>query len=409
MNRDAHLQDVVRLWLGLPEGAEAPALPAHLAALLLRDEERATPHRDPWGCWEFPFSDNHHRGALLVPEIDIWLAVKRAGLTAAGAALEPLWPEGRPFALAVSHDVDDFGTQVTPRQWARQALLRLGAGQGAKGRLKALAEGLPATLWQARTVRSAPDLGATLEKLLDIEAEFGIAASYFFTVWPPGRRSPYDCVPAFDDPCVFRGRRTAIAAVIRAVAASGHDVGLHGSYWSAIDDGALAAEKRALERLLGAAVVSTRQHWLHWRVDRTPRLQDAAGFKVDGTLGFNGTAGFRAGTSLPFPLWDGDRRLDLLAVPLALMDTALFRPGAMGLDLELARRLVERLVEKVAAAGGLVSLLVHPSHLADPKVEALLRWTLGHCLTRGAWPASHAAIAAHWRGRARRLSRPPSP
>ena len=328
MTREEYLRDMVRLWLGLPAGAEVPPLPDHLAARLLRDEERASHHRDQWGCWEFGFSDAHHRGALLVPEIDQWLADRRA----AGCGGTPMWPDGHGFALAVSHDVDDLSHHVTPAQWARVARLRLAGRGGVKGRLRALAEGLPVTAWQALAIRPAPDLAATVERALDIEAELGIAASWFFTVWPISHASPYDCTYDPDDPCTFRGRRATVAEVIRAVAQAGHDVGLHGSYPTAADGDALAAEKARLERVLGRTVASTRQHWLHWLVDETPGHQAAAGLMIDGTLGFNGSAGFRAGTSLPFPSWPSG----ILEIPLTVMDAALFRPGAMGLDLDLA-------------------------------------------------------------------------
>lgn len=388
MTRDEYLGHVVRLWLGLPADAAAPQLPDPLGQLLLRDEERASPHRDAWGCWEYSFSDNHHRGAVLIPEIDLWVAEQRA----AGRGGMAPWPDGHPFALAVSHDVDDLSRHITAAQWARQARLRL------RGRLSASLPALPATLWQTRCIRRVPSLADSLEKALRIEAELGISASWFFTAWPLARPYPYDCAYGFDDPCRFRGTPSTVAQVIRAIAGQGHDVGLHGSYASAVDGRVLAAEKQALEAVLGRPVTSTRQHWLHWLVDRTPRMQAEAGLKVDGTLGFNGSAGFRAGTSLPHPLWDhqSGRMLDVLELPVSVMDVGLFRSGAMGLDLALAKRVVGQIIDRVAAAGGILSLLIHPSHLADPKVEAFMRETIAHCLDRNAWTTTHAGLRTHW-------------
>ncbi|RAU21864.1 hypothetical protein CU669_11205 [Paramagnetospirillum kuznetsovii] len=395
MNRQDYLRRVVRLWLGLPQGAITPDLPESLASLLIRDEERLNPHRDAWGCWEYAFSDNHHRGALLVPEIDQWVQAQRRQ----GFGGEPLWPNGHRFTLTISHDVDDLSRHITAKQWARQAAIRM------RGDVKSVIAALPVSLWQTRSIRPTPSLADSLEKALSIEAEFKISASWFFTVWPIDRSSPYDCIYALGDPCRFRGHPTTVAALMRTVASEGHDVGLHGSYGSAVHDGALAAEKHILEMALGKPIVSTRQHWLHWRVDKTPRLQANAGLKVDGTLGFNGSAGFRAGTSLPYPLWDDEhgQPLDILEVPLAVMDVGLFRLGAMGLDLALAKRVVDQITARVATAGGALSLLIHPSHLVDPKVEALMRWTISHCIEQGAWIANHAQIRRHWDERAARL------
>lgn len=401
MTRQDHLDRVVGLWLGLPAGQLPPRLPDALAALLLRDEERGFAHRDPSGCWEYPFSDNFHRGRLFEPEIDSWLADQRQRLTSDGVRLEPLWPSGHPFVMAVSHDIDELSHQMTARQWLRSARLRL-AASGWRGRMKALLAGLPVSLWQLRHVRAAPDLAATIERALTIEAELGIRASWFFTVWPCGRPHPVDCVYSFDESCRFEGRVQPVRDMVRAVAGRGHEVGVHGSFASALEPELLVDEAAVTAAASGRPVRATRQHWLHWQVDHTPALQERAGLAVDGTLGFNNSAGFRAGTSLPFPLWDErqGRELNVLAVPLTMMDVALFRPGAMGLDLSLALSLADRLLNCVADLGGLLSLLIHPSHLLDPRVEALMRHVAAKALARGAWTATHGEIRDHWDRRA---------
>ncbi|OAN55052.1 hypothetical protein [Magnetospirillum moscoviense] len=404
MTRQDHLDRVVGLWLGLPAGQSPPRLPDELAALLLRDEERRSAHRDPWGCWEFPFSDNFQRGRLFEPEIDAWLAGQRARLAADGVRLEPLWPDGHAFALAVSHDVDDLSHQVTPGQWLRSARLRMGA-DGWRARLKAALATVPASLWQVRLLSRAPDLAASVERALAIETELGVRASWFFTVWPCAKPHPVDCVYRLDDPCRFEGRVRPVGEVVRAIAERGHEVGLHGSFASALEPGLLADQAQTLARASGRPVRATRQHWLHWRIDHTPALQQAAGLEVDGTLGFNDGVGFRAGTSLPVPLWDESRQREVgvLALPLAVMDVALFRPGALGLDLALALSLSDRLVGRVAELGGLVSLLIHPSHLAEPRVESLFRHVVAKARAQGAWTATHGEILDHWTRRAAAL------
>ena len=119
-----------------------------------------------------------------------------------------------------------------------------------------------------------------------------------------GGGSRYDCAYALDDSCTFRGSRTSVAEMIRALAADGFDVGLHGSYYSAIRPGVLSAERAKFEHATGIAPTTTRQHFLHWEITQTPQLQNAAGFTADSTLGFNRTVGFRASTALPFRQFD---------------------------------------------------------------------------------------------------------
>src|SRR5205823_56229 len=102
----------------------------------------------------------------------------------------------------------------------------------------------------------------------------------------------------FDDPCRFRGERTSVREVIRTLYREGFDVGLHGSYNSALTPGQLAREKAALEKATGIRTKATRQHFVHWDVRTTPHLQANADFSADSTLGFNRNIGLRAGTSL---------------------------------------------------------------------------------------------------------------
>ena len=167
-----------------------------------------------------------------------------------------------------------------------------------------------------------------------------MTASYFFTAYSGADGHRYDCAYDFGDPCRFGGADVAVADVIRTMDREGFDVGLHGSYNSALVDGLLASEKEALEHATGLTVTSTRQHFLHWDVRTTPRLQSDAGFSADSTIGFNRNIGLRTGTSLPFRWFDSarDSALDLVELPMLVHDGALLRADALELDVELARR-----------------------------------------------------------------------
>jgi hypothetical protein len=91
---------------------------------------------------------------------------------------------------------------------------------------------------------------------------------------------------------------------MRALDADGFDVGLHGSYAASSTQGMLGDERMLLERATGLEITTTRQHFLSWDIRWTPSHQEAAGLVTDSTLGFNFDVGFRAGTSLPFRLFD---------------------------------------------------------------------------------------------------------
>ena len=401
-----HLDRTVRTWLGIPASARVPTptLPIQLAHRLLRVEEYECQHRDQWGCWEYGFSESFWRGALWVPEVDSWVEQQRQEV-ASDLDLEPRWPEERAFAVCLTHDVDMVSRQMTPLQaWRglRQALrFREPSGQlvarlsdAARQAARALHFGMHRT----------PITGATLEQCLDLEREYGVRGSYFFTVLPL-RPSPYDCTYALDDPCRFRGRRVHVGQVIRELVAEGFDVGLHGSYGSAIDFEALSVEKAALEGAAGVAIRSTRQHYLHWEIDTTPRLQEQVGLRADSTLGFNRNVGFRAGSSLPFYWFDllAQSRRDVLEVPLIIQEAALMGGNALDLNLELAKQIIDQMMQAVQRVGGVLTLLFHPHSLLSTNYVALFRWSIEQSLSRGAWVTSLGDIERWWRGREARL------
>ncbi len=401
-----HLDATVRSWLGLRGETATPTLPEELARRLLRVEEYENGHRDQWGNWEFAFCEAFRTGRLWEPDVDRWLADRRQEL-AHSNELEPLWPEGHRFAVCLTHDVDLVSRASTPRQVLRSMRTSL-AGNSASGRdllVRFARPGVRAARAVYNGISVAPS-AETLELCVKLERERGVTASYFFAVYPPAEAHRYDCTYSFDDRCSFRGRRVRIRDVLRVLHQEGFDVGLHGSYNSALTPGLLAREKAELERAAGFAVSTTRQHFVHWDIRATPRLQAEAGFHADSTLGFNRSLGFRAGTSLPFRIFDLERneRLDLLELPLLVHDGALLRADALELDVELAWATTKSLFDAVAEVGGVVTLVFHPNNLERPDYLELLTTTMDYGLERGAWFASLRDIDRWWREREARLA-----
>jgi len=396
MSVDAYLADTTRVWLGLPAAVEPPRLPDALARRLIRLEEHESAHRDRWGRWEYGYSESFRAGTLLTPELDVWVAERRAELDGS-VELVPLWPDGRRFAVCLTHDVDLLSARSTPAQALRSARAGLDGPDLVRfawpaGRL-------------ARSLRAGvsrvPSTRDTLERSVAMETERGATASYLFTVPPVGGPGRYDCVYAPTDLCRFRGEAQPVAEVMRLLAEEGFDVGLHGSYHASARPGALAAERATLEDATGLRVVSTRQHLLHWDVRWSPQLQRDAGLRVDSSLGFNRNVGCRAGTSLPFRLFDAGTgtRLELLEVPLVAQDVALLDAWGLELDLPLAQRVVAGLLDGAAALGTALTLVFHPDKLALPDWLALYEWTLDGALERGGWLTSLAGLADWWERR----------
>lgn len=383
----AYLEEQISLWLG-KRLEQPPTMPDELVRLFTRAEERESSYRNGWRVWEAPASENYHRGALWVAEVDRWLAAERAKLEAAGHQLEPLWPDGKRFAMYLSHDIDKVSNEQTYQQVLRATEDR------PRSRRKVWFRNLKGRY------PAAPDLKETIEKGLEIETRHGVVSSWFFTTYPVRKAEEFDCVYQPSDPCLYQGKVTTIKAMMADLVAQGHDVGLHGSYWSARESGMLKEQREQLARDSGLPITTTRQHWLHFDVDITPKEQSQAGIKVDGTFGFNRHLGFRAGTSMPF-FWPD---LDLLEVPLVIQDVAVFSPAAMELDLAMANKVCDQLVEEVACVQGCVGTLLHPEQF--PLIRDLDRWydqLIGNAIAKGGWVTSLAEINEWWRARAERI------
>jgi hypothetical protein len=395
----AHVERFVRTVLGIAHDSSVavPAMPSHLMRRLLRTEEINSDVRDQWGCWEFGYSESFRRGKLWEPEVDDWLTEVRAQIGA--SASRPLWPHGHRFVVCPSHDVDMVTRTWTPRQLLRSLRVALSAGGGGRARSEAVLRAVGRAVVYGTS--DAPAAASTLERCVEIELARGVKGSYFFTVYPPGRLSSYDCVYTLNDSFTYRGQRRRVRDLIAELVDKGFDVGLHGSYFSALDATLLAAQREALGDATGSEVRTTRQHWLHWDPHITPAAQAAAGFSADTTLGFNRNIGFRAGTSFPFFLSAPHpfRALDVLEIPLVVQENAIFGASALELDESLAREIVQSVVNRVAAVAGVFTFLVHPHSLLDERVASLYAWLLDYALDQGAWVTSIAEVDSWWRQR----------
>jgi hypothetical protein len=407
-NATSHVAQLVRDWVGAPPAVAVETLPDDLARLLLRVEESEHRHRDQWGCWEYGFSENFRRGRLWFPEVDLWVATERRRL-AKEVSLEPLWPQGAPFALCLTHDVDMVARRWTARQHLRSLSVAMRGSTGDSGEAAARRRAWAAARAMARVpyfgVSRAPDATDTLERSVELERSRGVTASYLLTVYPARQKTIYDAVYAGADRCRFRGRTRRVREIARELQKEGFDVGLHAGYATATELDDFRYEKDMVEGYLGGDVVSCRQHYLHWDVAATPRIQSEAGIQVDTTVGFNRNIGFRAGTALPYRLFDlaGDEPLDVLEVPLIIQESPLLSANALELDLTLAQETMKGFIDRIAETGGVVTLLFHPHSLAQNPHLRLYTWALDYARDRGAWVANLRTIRSWWDERAARL------
>ena len=310
-------------------------------------------------------SATHRAGVALRPLVDEWVELLWWGLQRVAPGLKrvrrsprvwvtcdvdaPYSPGVRSLPLALRQTASDLVNHRSPRQAAR-TLLNAAASRVGVTRF---------------------DPFDTFEWMLDQNERAGQKMSfYFLSVRRPRRIDGH-----------YELEEPRVAALIRSIVQRGHEVGLHGSYYSIDEPQRLAYEldglKRAVARAGGQqARFGNRQHYLRWRMHDTARTLDALGLDHDSTLGWPDIAGFRCGTCHAYPLFDLVRRqpLAILERPLVLMESTVISPTYLALGLgDAAVALMTDLRERCRRFGGEFALLWHNSHFTEPSSREIYR------------------------------------
>src|SRR5205823_5536771 len=140
--------------------------------------------------------------------------------------------------------------------------------------------------------------------------------------------------------------------LLRRIDERGHEVGLHPSYGTFLDEAGLRRELDRLREITGRQPLGGRQHFLRFAVPATWRSWDAAGLSYDSTLGFAAAPGFRCGTCYEYPVFDLQERraLGLVERPLIAMEASLL--DYQRLSPEAAADEMRRLREICRSFGG---------------------------------------------------------
>lgn len=157
--------------------------------------------------------------------------------------------------------------------------------------------------------------------------------------------------------------RRVLADCLRA----GKDIGLHGQVHVISDAAGIKAEVDKLAGLAEKPVALNRQHYLRWDAARTFACLEAAGIRVDSTLGYNDTPGFRTGTAWPYLWFDcaADRPTRLLEVPLILAEFQFYDPQKF--DGDAVRRVMKTYLETACRQGGVFTVLFHNQYFHEPE------------------------------------------
>jgi len=99
----------------------------------------------------------------------------------------------------------------------------------------------------------------------------------------------------FLDPSYDIKKDKALLDKCRELISRGHEIGLHGSFFSAGDESLFKEEKYILEQVVNRPVKKSRQHWYNYIETATPGIHERTGIITDSSLGYNDIEGFRSG------------------------------------------------------------------------------------------------------------------
>jgi hypothetical protein len=197
--------------------------------------------------------------------------------------------------------------------------------------------------------------------------------------------------------------RPALPGALERARADGRELGLHASYRTRDEAGAIAAQASEL----GATVPirGLRHHYLRSAPERLAAELRAAGLRYDSSIGWPSRPGLRAGTPYPYRLWDPERREPgAWELPLVLMDATLAEERYLRLGADDAFAVATEALEPVAEHGGAVAILWHPpSHhpLLSRGYDRLYRRLLAWIEEHGGRTGTAAETLDRWEARRR--------
>ena len=301
---------------------------------------------------------------------------------------KPVWLDGKPFAVCLTHDVDNVSLFSVNKILRKRRLALSNTGDVAQ-KIKTF---IVMTMDLAKLTHNVKqkDPLHCYERWLEVEREVDAYSTFFF--WPGWenikKRHRTDCSYKLSDHVFFDAQKCSVAEMICEIDRQGWEIGLHPSWRSFDDADELKYQKDALEKILGHEIMSLRQHYLHYDIRITPRIQADAGFKYDSTLGFNDNVGFRFGTCYPWRLFDieAEEELPILEIPLILQDGAMLNPKkGLRLDEDTAFDYVMQMTEAVEKVGGVLTLIWHSNSVSKTDWWNLYLRTLKYLKKRNPW------------------------
>ena len=319
---------------------------------------------------------------------------------AEGGQARPRWPQGAPYAVCLSHDVDsvsELDLRSHLRRFKKRGLYSLASPFDSRAM-----RALRSSVWSAgRSVANwrRVDPLHCYERWLELEAEVGTQSTFFFLPESYLRSHYSDGGYRYDDVIRFDGQRCSVAEMMREIHRRGWEVGLHASWhtFSSVD---------AIETREGAGGGRNRRSGTQ-RSPAQPPLRTFALRRASAETPVCTTIRRSASTMTSDFGWGPVCRGTSTIVASALMsrswsclssfrDKCLTRFRAAG-DTSRAISCGLEIASGVKEVGGVLTILWHPNLINDEESMFVYRDLLHRLRRDGAWFGTVSQIGGWWR------------
>ena len=274
------------------------------------------------------------------------------------------YPEEKPFAVCLTHDIDEVYTSLIKKKDRAEHHFRRGSLAGVMDSLSQMrSKKFP--LWN-------------FNDILAVEELYGAKSSFYFMAENSGDQ---DYAYQIED----------CETVLGDIVDNGCEVGLHGGHTTYANPEEMKSKKERLEKVLNKKVIGYRNHYLRFKVPETWEYLHEAGFLYDVTFGYADCVGFRNGMCHPFKPFNlkTGKPIEILEIPLGIMDCTF--DFYMKLDSGRAWELTKKLIDTVRQYNGVLTLLWHNIYFFGNQ-RKFYEKILHYCAEQNAWMTSGEEI-----------------
>ncbi|AKB62441.1 polysaccharide deacetylase family protein [Methanosarcina mazei] len=289
-----------------------------------------------------------------------------------------IWPNGKKFAVCLTHDVDKV-------KKTHQYLTRSVRFLKKRQIKKSFDEMMRFIRTVSKNIKDNPYW--TFEQIMELEKSLDVKSTFFFLnetgkikILKPHTWKLYSGRYNIDTP--------EIMDIIKKLDLQGWEIGLHGSYNSYRDMELLKKEKDKLESIISKKIIGIRQHYLNLNIPITWEFQEAIGLRYDSSFGSSKDIGYRDDINMPYyPL-----NSTFLEIPMNIMDAALFKENISQEDA------IDRCIKYIELAeknNGLITLLWHTDRFNEtefPGQAGVYKEIIRECIEKDAWVTNACEI-----------------